>query len=69
MERVGVIERAFQLASGSETLQEVKLKLAREGYASVEAHLAGPQIKRDLKLRLKSNQGDQGEYGNGAVAV
>lgn len=56
MERIGVIERAFQLASDSESLTEVKLKLAHEGYASVEAHLAGPQIKRDLKTRMKAAQ-------------
>lgn len=58
MERIGLIERAFQLAVYSDSLKEVRLKLLSEGYMSVDAHLAGAQIKRDLKVRLKSRQDD-----------
>jgi hypothetical protein len=56
MERVGIIERAFQLASGSESLKEVRQRLTREGYVSVEAHLSGAQIRRELKVRLNSEE-------------
>jgi hypothetical protein len=57
MERVGIIERAFELARLSSSIDEVRQKLRREGYAGVEAHLAGPQIRRELKVRL--NAGEQ----------
>ena len=52
MQGVGVIERAFQVAEESESLDEVRKRLIREGYASVEAHLSGPQIKRELSRLL-----------------
>lgn len=44
----GIIERAFELAPGCEHIEEVRIALKREGYASVDAHLAGPKIRRDL---------------------
>ena len=56
MERVGIIERAFQLASGSESLKEVRQRLTQEGYVSVDAHLSGAQIRRELKVRLNSEE-------------
>jgi hypothetical protein len=52
MIRVGVIERAFQLAGDSGSLEELRRKLRNEGYALVDAHLSGSQIKRQLKVRL-----------------
>lgn len=58
MERVGIIERAFQLARTSESLKEVRRKLQQEGYVAVDAHLAGAQIKRDLKARLTDGQSE-----------
>jgi hypothetical protein len=33
-------------------LDEVRHRLTREGYFNVEAHLSGPQIKRELTGRL-----------------
>ena len=54
MQGIGTIERAFQIASDSASLDEVKKRLSREGYASVEAHLSGPQIRRELTARLRS---------------
>ena len=57
MQGVGVIERAFQVAEQSESLDEIRRRLIREGYASVEAHLSGPQIKRELS-RLLSRPSD-----------
>ncbi|MBA3677243.1 MAG: hypothetical protein H0W74_07545 [Sphingosinicella sp.] len=46
------IERAFELArSGScHNVQEIALKLKRERHDSVEAHLAGQSIRRELRL-------------------
>jgi hypothetical protein len=52
MHRPGTIERAFEIAPESGSLDEVKKRLSREGYANVEAHLTGPQIKRELTARL-----------------
>lgn len=44
----GVIERAYQLAETSETVEQVRLQLRKEGYSNVDAHLAGPKIRSDL---------------------
>jgi len=52
MHRPGTIERAFEIAAESGSLDEVKKRLTREGYSSVDAHLTGPQIKRELTARL-----------------
>lgn len=52
MHRPDVIERAFQLACSSADVQEVRDALRREGYSNVDAHLAGPTIKADLRKRF-----------------
>jgi hypothetical protein len=44
-----IIERAFELARSSTTVEEIRITLRREGYANVDAHLAGPSIRTDLK--------------------
>ena len=44
----GVIERAFQLTGCSSNVEEIRVKLRQEGYANVDAHLAGPKIRSDL---------------------
>ena len=49
MQTQNIIERAFQLARRSDDLDEIRKTLRQEGYSSVEAHLAGPSIKADLK--------------------
>jgi hypothetical protein len=49
---VNVIERAYQLATESGSIEEIKKKLAREGYVNVHAHLGGRQIRHDLLERL-----------------
>jgi DNA-directed RNA polymerase subunit K/omega len=49
---INIIERAFQLASESATVDEVKQKLVREGYMQVHSHLAGHRIRRDILERL-----------------
>jgi hypothetical protein len=47
---VGIIERAFQLARSGEyrSMEDVRRRLAREGYESVSAHLGGRLIKDQL---------------------
>jgi hypothetical protein len=47
-----IIERAFQLALNSENIEQVRNALRREGYSNVDAHLAGPTIKADLRKRF-----------------
>jgi hypothetical protein len=44
----GVIERAYQLARTSADVEQIRLKLRKEGYSNVDAHLAGPKIRSDL---------------------
>jgi hypothetical protein len=56
MNRIGTIERAFQIAGESETLDEIRRRLTREGYSSVDAHLTGPQIRRQLTDLLRPPQ-------------
>lgn len=49
---VNIIERAFQLAGESASVEEVKKKLTHEGYLNVHAHLGGRQIRHDILKRL-----------------
>ena len=46
------IERAFQLADTATSIDEIRKTLRLEGYANVDAHLAGASIKADLKKRF-----------------
>jgi hypothetical protein len=47
-----IIARAYQLASECSNLEQVRLKLRREGYANVDAHLSSRQLRDDLKMIL-----------------
>ena len=49
--RPSTVERAFELArlGGCRTLPEIVAILKGEQHESVEAHLAGPSIRRDLR--------------------
>jgi hypothetical protein len=47
-----IIERAFQLARGSTSVEEIRKALRGEGYSNVDAHLAGASIKAELKKRF-----------------
>jgi len=49
---VNIIERAFQLAAESGSVEEVKAKLAREGYLDVHRHLGGKQTRTQILERL-----------------
>ena len=50
---VGIVERAFQLASDCKSLDELKDRLKREGYMSIDAHFSGASIRSDLRKRFK----------------
>jgi hypothetical protein len=52
MQTQNIIERAFQLARESGSLEEIRKTLRREGYSNVDAHLEGASIKSDLKKQF-----------------
>ncbi len=52
MQGVNVIERAFQLAAESGSVDEVKTKLSREGYLNVHRHLGGKHTRSQILERL-----------------
>jgi hypothetical protein len=52
MHTVHIIERAFQLAPTASDVEEIRKALKQEGYLNVDAHLAGPSLRADLKKRL-----------------
>jgi hypothetical protein len=49
----GTVERAFQLAPESRSIDEIRIKLRAEGYSSVDEHLAGLAIQTQLKRKLR----------------
>jgi len=55
-EQLSTVERAFELArSGScHTLEDIRRVLTAERYPSVQAHLAGPSIRRALLALCKA---------------
>lgn len=55
MHHPNIIERAYELAVESETLDQVGKQLSHEGYTQVEAHLGGPKIRSDLRKLLRNN--------------
>lgn len=52
MQTHNIIERAFQLAPKSSSIDDIRKALRQEGYSNVDAHLAGASIKADLKKRF-----------------
>jgi len=54
MQTQNVIERAFELARESTSIDQIRKVLRTEGYANVDAHLCGASIKADLKKRFLS---------------
>jgi tRNA G26 N,N-dimethylase Trm1 len=52
METHNPIQRAFELTATATSIDEIRKILRQEGYANVDAHLAGASIKADLKKRL-----------------
>jgi hypothetical protein len=56
-DRPGTVERAFELArTGSHRdIGDIVATLKREKHDAVEAHLAGPSIRRELRRALESS--------------
>ena len=56
MQRQSTLERAFVLAeSGScRTVADIRIQLKKEQADSVDAHLSGSMIQRQLKSRLQA---------------
>jgi tRNA G26 N,N-dimethylase Trm1 len=52
MHTTNIIERAFQLAQGTNNVDEIRKTLRQEGYSNVDAHLAGASIKADLRKQF-----------------
>ena len=52
MQTTNIIERAFQLAQGTNNVDEIRKALRQEGYSNVDAHLAGASIKADLRKQF-----------------
>ena len=57
-ERPGTVERAFQLArTGSHSeISDIVATLKRERHDAVEAHLAGPAIRKALREALQGSE-------------
>jgi hypothetical protein len=61
MEQPSIVERAFALAKSGECegVGDIRRRLKEEQFGSVEAHLAGRSIKRQLvELCSKARQGE-----------
>ena len=52
MQTQNVIERAFELARGSASIDDIRKALRQEGYSNVDAHLGGASIKAELKRQF-----------------
>ena len=50
---IGTIERAFQLAEQSESVDAIRSELKKEGHSNVDAHLQGGKIRSDLARIIK----------------
>lgn len=52
MKSPDIIERAFQLARYSTTIDEIRETLLSEGYSNVDARLGSASIEADLKKQF-----------------
>ena len=52
MHNPNIIERAFQLAPASTSVDDIRKALRQEGYSNVDAHLGGASIKAELKKQF-----------------
>jgi hypothetical protein len=60
LKQQSTLERAFGLARDGEclTVTEIRTQLKREQCESVDAHLAGPSIQRQLRGLIAARQSD-----------
>jgi hypothetical protein len=56
LQRITTLERAFALAADGSchSIADIRTRLKREQYDSVDAHLAGSVIQKQLKVRIAS---------------
>jgi hypothetical protein len=59
-----IIERAFQLAPGFSSVEEIRKALRQEGYSNIDAHLAGASIRADLKKRFGGSPDHSGKVAS-----
>jgi hypothetical protein len=52
---VGTVQRAYELAPFCGTVEQIRIRLKREGYSMVEEHLSGTSIRSDLRKLLDRN--------------
>lgn len=58
MERVGIVERAFELAreGNCHSLEDVRRKLSAEQYVNIDSYLSGPTLRKQLKDLLDARR-------------
>jgi hypothetical protein len=49
MSRVGIVERAFELARTGLSIDDVRMALRKEGYIQVDEYLQDGSLRRELK--------------------
>lgn len=61
MRHLSTVERAFEIAQDRKCrdLSDIRRQLLAEGYTSVQSHLAGSSIRRQLLALLKQDAGGQ----------
>jgi len=55
-----LLVRAFELAPGCDTLEQLRNALTREGYSNVDQHLQGPSIRAQLTKLLYRTRPERG---------
>jgi hypothetical protein len=51
----GTVQRAFELAPDCTLIEEIRSKLKAEGHESIQEHLQGNSIQKQLRLTLGKN--------------
>lgn len=71
MDQPTILERAFALARSGECggVSDVRRRLKEEQFSSIDAHLAGPSIKRQLTQICIQALEAKGEGANGAESA
>ena len=63
---ISTVERAFQLAreGACHSINDIRERLLREGYANVLSHTAGVSIKKQLKAILAARGAGQSSHND-----
>lgn len=53
-----ILERAFELSRDGScaSLGELKVRLAKDGYSNIDAHLEGPSLRKQLSALIRSSR-------------